>query len=118
MDDPVTPEELRFSSLKFEKIPVIVVLTREEEMRQKIRNDFFALPGGVVTDEMVEEAMNKRIAEKRKEINGLVEWSYVPTGTCKYPPCSRSLIIRSLICRLFYSKGIGQESSLSHVPES
>lgn len=116
MGGPVAPSELQFSSLDFGKIPIIVVLTKEDEMRDKIRKDLVTA-GVAVTDEEVEARFDNVVVARRKEINGLLTWSYVPAANCKCLACSRMEITVYLTFILPHSDRIGEEYYRSHIPE-
>lgn len=81
---PPSAPYLQFSALDFGTIPVIVVLTKADEVKTTIRAEL-AAKGLDVTDENVEHEMESRIAAKRTEINGRESWSFLPVENCKLP---------------------------------
>lgn len=85
MGAPITGEDLKFSSLKFGKIPVIVVLTNEERKREEMAQELRS-KNIVVTAERIEDGLRRTIIEKRKQIHGLPDWKYVPTDSSKPLP--------------------------------
>lgn len=64
---------------------MIVVLTNEKNMRDQISQDL-RNEGVPQTEDKIEERLERVIARKRGEINGLPEWSYVTTDSSKSLP--------------------------------
>lgn len=114
MQSYVPSSRQNFSALRVGNIPIIVVLTKADEMRVEIRRKLTA-SGVTPTDENVENRLEEIIEEKRNEITGLVGRSFVPVGQCKCP--ARISRIKSLTALLLHSDRLGQESSLSDIPE-
>lgn len=60
----------------------MVVLTKADDMRQTIRTQLPA-QGLAVTDENVEHELEKRVEEKRKELNAAEGWSALAVDQSK-----------------------------------
>lgn len=80
----------KFSELKFGKVPVTIVFTKEDEKRLEIRQALIS-QGTAPTDENVEIAFGKEVKRQRKEIRDLAEQSFVSVGSSKCSACSTNI---------------------------
>lgn len=85
-------------------------------MREKIRKDLVTA-GITVTDEEVEARLDTAVVARRKEINGLLKWSYVPAANCKCLASSRMRMTVNLTSLLPHSGRFDKECHCSDIPE-